>query len=73
MKGEKIHIYGRITALADVFDALSSARKYKKAWTDEEVFNYLKAESGKHFDPKLIALFFDNLQDFLDTREEFKD
>lgn len=73
LKGEDIHIYGRITALADVFDALSSARQYKKAWTDEEVFNYLRAESGKHFDPKLIALFFDNLQDFLDTREEFKD
>tara|TARA_R110001583_G_scaffold9945_4_gene46305 strand:- start:13319 stop:14494 length:1176 start_codon:yes stop_codon:yes gene_type:complete len=73
LKGEDIHIYGRITALADVFDALSSARKYKKAWTDEEVFNYLKAESGKHFDPKLITLFFDNLPTFLDTREQFKD
>jgi response regulator RpfG family c-di-GMP phosphodiesterase len=73
LKGEDIHIYGRITALADVFDALSSARKYKKAWTDEEVFNYLKSESGKHFDPKLITLFFDNLSTFLDTREQFKD
>jgi response regulator RpfG family c-di-GMP phosphodiesterase len=73
LKGEDIHIYGRITALADVFDALSNARKYKNAWKDEDVFNYLKAESGQHFDPKLITLFFDNLDVFLETREQFKD
>jgi HD-GYP domain-containing protein (c-di-GMP phosphodiesterase class II) len=73
LKGENIHIYGRITALADVFDALGSDRVYKKAWQDKDVFKLLKKESGRHFDPKLIQLFFDNLGIFLHTRDKFKD
>jgi HD-GYP domain-containing protein (c-di-GMP phosphodiesterase class II) len=50
LSGENIHIYGRITALADVFDALGSDRCYKKAWDDEKIFNLFKEEKGKHFD-----------------------
>jgi response regulator RpfG family c-di-GMP phosphodiesterase len=73
LKGENIHIYGRITAIADVFDALGSDRCYKKAWDDEKIFKLLKEESGKHFDPKLIELFFENLEDFLKVRDKFKD
>ncbi len=73
LKGEEIHIYGRITALADVFDALGSDRCYKKAWNDEKIFKLFKEERGKHFDPKLIDIFFDNLDDFLKIREQFKD
>lgn len=73
LKGEEIHIYGRITALADVFDALGSDRVYKKAWHDERIFVLFKEERGRHFDPKLIDLFFDNLEKFLAIREEFKD
>ena len=72
-KGEDIHIYGRITALADVFDALGSDRVYKKAWEDERIFNLFKEEKGKHFDPKLIDIFFNNLEYFLDIRDSFKD
>ena len=71
--GEEIHIYGRITALADVFDALGSDRVYKKAWDDERVFKLLKEERGKHFDPKLIDIFFENLEEILKVRETFKD
>ena len=71
--GEDIHIYGRITALADVFDALGSDRVYKKAWDDERIFNLFKEERGKHFDPKLIDIFFDNIDQFLQIREMFKD
>ena len=73
LKGDEIHLYGRITAVADVFDALGSDRVYKKAWRDEEIIELLKEEKGKHFDPKLIDLFFNNLEVFLETREIYKD
>ena len=73
LKGDKIHIYGRITALADVFDALGSCRCYKEAWEDEEIFEFFKEQKGKHFEPKLIDIFFDNLDAFLKIREELKD
>jgi len=73
LQGENIHIAGRITALADVFDALGSERVYKKAWEDERIFNLFKEERGKHFDPKLVDIFFENLDEFLKIREQFKD
>ena len=73
LKDEQIHIYGRITALADVFDALGSDRCYKKAWDDEKIFNLLKEERAKHFDPKLIDIFFENLDEFLKIRDTFQD
>jgi response regulator RpfG family c-di-GMP phosphodiesterase len=73
LKGEDIHIYGRITALADVFDALGSDRVYKKAWDDERIFSLFKEERGEHFDPRLIDIFFEHLDEFLAIREKFKD
>jgi len=73
LKGEEIHIYGRITALADVFDALGSSRVYKKAWDDERIFKMFKEERGEHFDPKLIDIFFENLDEFLEVRDSLKD
>ena len=73
LKGEDIHIYGRITALADVFDALGSDRVYKKAWSDEKIFKMFKEERGEHFDPKLIDIFFNHLDDFLIIRDSMKD
>ncbi len=73
LKAEEIHIYGRITALADVFDALGSHRCYKKAWEDERIFKLFKEERGKHFDPKLVDIFFEHLDEFLKIREELKD
>lgn len=71
--GEAIPIEGRITALADVYDALGSERVYKKAWKDEAIYELLRAEQGKHFDPKLIDLFFENLSDFLQIRDRYSD
>lgn len=71
--GEDIHIYGRITALADVFDALGSARVYKPAWDDEKIFALFKEERGKHFDPKLVDIFFEHLGEFLHVRNNMKD
>lgn len=73
LAAEGISIYGRITAIADVFDALGSDRCYKKAWSDEEIFQYFKDEKGKHFDPNLVELFFKNLEQFLEIREIYKD
>ena len=73
LAGEDIHIYGRITALADVFDALGSDRYYKKAWDDEKIFTLIKEERGKHFDPKLVDLFFEHLEEFLQIREKFNE
>ena len=73
LKGDKIHIYGRITAVADVFDALGSERVYKKAWADKDIFRLFENESGKHFDPILIKIFFDNLDEFLKIRDNMKD
>ena len=73
LKGEEIHIYGRITAIADVFDALGSDRCYKNAWEDEKIFELFRNERAKHFDPKLVDLFFDNIQQFKDIRNKYKD
>lgn len=71
--GEAIPIQGRITALADVFDALGSDRCYKKAWPLEKVLDFIQSERGKHFDPTLVDLFLENLETFLTIREQFKD
>jgi len=73
LSGEEIHIYGRITAVADVFDALGSERVYKKAWELEDILELFKNESGKHFEPKLIELFIDNLDIFLEIRDKYVD
>jgi len=73
LSGENIHIFGRITAVADVFDALGSERVYKKAWELEKILILFKEESGKHFDPKLVTLFLENLDIFLVIRNRFKD
>ena len=73
LSGEHIHIFGRITAIADVFDALGSDRVYKKAWNLEKILNLFKEEKGKHFDPKLVDLFLDNIDKFIRIRDKFKD
>lgn len=72
-KAEEIHIYGRITAVADVFDALGSSRCYKKAWEDEDIFKLLQEQKGKHFEPKLIDLFFKYIDKFKEIRDQYKD
>ena len=73
IRGEEIHLYGRIVGLADVFDALSSERIYKESWSDEEIFDYFRRERGGHFDPKLIDIFFEHLDEFLEIRQRFED
>jgi HD-GYP domain-containing protein (c-di-GMP phosphodiesterase class II) len=73
IKGEDIHIYGRITAIADVFDALGSERVYKKAWELDRILQLLTEERGEHFDPHLIDVFFEQLPAILQAREHYAD
>jgi len=72
-KGEDIHIFGRITAVADIFDALGSDRCYKKAWDLDDIIALLNKEKGEHFDPVLIDLFLENIDEFLVIRDTLKD
>lgn len=73
LSGDNIHIYGRITALADVFDALSCARVYKTAWPLEKIIDLIREERGKHFDPVLVDLFMENIDKFIEISNQFKD
>jgi putative two-component system response regulator len=72
-KGDDIHIFGRITAIADVFDALGSKRVYKDAWKLDKILALFKEERGKHFDPKLVDIMFENLDKFLEIRDSYQD
>ena len=65
LAGEEIPLVGRIVALADVFDALISERPYKKAYSLEESCDIIRKERGQHFDPKIVDVFFDNLDELL--------
>ena len=71
LKGKEISACGRITAVADVFDALSNDRVYKKAWPMEEVVNFMKNESGKSFEPKLIDILLENIIDIVNIKQRY--
>ena len=73
LKGDKIHIYARILAIADVFDALLSVRVYKKAWNIDDVKTLFQNEKGKHFDPKITQIFLDNFDQFIAIRDKYPD
>jgi putative two-component system response regulator len=65
LRGEDIPLEGRIVAIADVFDALTSKRPYKEAWPVEQALQALREGAGSHFDPALVALFIEHLPDML--------
>lgn len=71
LKGEDIPLTGRITAVADVFDALTSERPYKKAWSVDEAVALINKESGSHFDPALVASFCEVLPEILLCKEKY--
>ncbi|OES43473.1 HD domain-containing phosphohydrolase [Domibacillus iocasae] len=73
LKGEEIHLYARITAIADVFDALGSSRVYKKAWPLHQIVQFIDEGRGRHFDPNLANLFLDNLEIFMAIRKQYED
>jgi putative two-component system response regulator len=71
LKGEDIHIYGRIVAIADVFDALVSDRPYKKGWEVDKAVDYIKSESGKHFDPEVVKAFVKALPGIVRVKQQY--
>ncbi len=73
LAGEAIPLAARIAALADVFDALTSERPYKQAWTIEAAMAWIRDGGGRHFDPQLIGLLEDNLPAILQIRERFSE
>lgn len=70
-KGREIHPFGRVVAIADVYDALSSKRVYKEAWDDEKVLDTIREESGRQFDPDMVEAFFMALDTIKDIREKY--
>ncbi len=73
LAGEDIHIHARIVSIADVFDALSSERVYKKAFSIEKTIEIIEEGSGTHFDAELVRVFVNNLDEFLKIKEAFPD
>lgn len=72
LSGEEIPLEGRITAIADVFDALTHARPYKVAWTVEAAVAEIQAQAGRQFDPDLVNLFSHNLDLVLEARQKYQ-
>jgi len=73
LKSNDIHIYGRISAVADVFDALGSDRCYKKAWCMDKIINLFKEEHGQHFDPRLVDSLLNNIDKVIAIRDHYAD
>ncbi len=73
LKGENINIYARVVAVCDVFDAMTSDRIYRPAFTVEQAIDIMKKNREKYFDPKLFNIFISNLDEFLKIKEKFKD
>jgi response regulator RpfG family c-di-GMP phosphodiesterase len=73
LKGEQIHLYARIVAIADVFDALGTKRVYKDAWPMEKIIDYIKGQRNRQFDPVLIDWVLDNIESMKQVRELYPD
>ncbi len=70
LKGHDIHIYGRIVAIVDVFDALVHKRVYKEAWDKEKAKKYIQDNAGIQFDPKLVEIFLEHFEEFAIIEDE---
>jgi response regulator RpfG family c-di-GMP phosphodiesterase len=73
LRGEEIALVARIVALADVFDALQSRRCYKPAWTEQQVLDYLREQSGSQFDPELVRLLLEHVEQFREVTRLYPD
>ncbi len=73
LAAEDIPMVGRIVAIADVFDALTSVRPYKDAWSVDDAVAYLQQQAGRQFEPKLISLFIENLAEIVAIKEKLSD
>lgn len=71
-RGNEIHLYGRIAAIIDVFDALSSKRCYKEIWPKQDVYDFMEEKSGSMFDPLLINKLLENFDEFYDLVQRYQ-
>lgn len=71
--GEDIPLEGRITAVCDVFDALTTKRVYKNAWPIEKALEQMRSDAGRHFDPFILEVFFSNIERCLSIQKQFPD
>jgi HD-GYP domain-containing protein (c-di-GMP phosphodiesterase class II) len=72
-KGTEIPLFGRIVALADVYDALSSRRIYKEPWGEADIYAQIEKESGGHFDPELVEIFFNRYEMLRSIQQRYQD
>ncbi len=72
-KGEEIPLFGRIVAIADVYDALSSRRVYKEPWEEDQVLDVITKEAGNQFDPELVDIFLEKYSVIKSIRERYRD
>lgn len=73
LQGQNINIFARITAIADVFDALASNRVYKKEWELDKILTFFHEEKGKHFDPIVVEAFIQNVDEILRVKNQLPD
>ncbi|MBS1723291.1 MAG: HD domain-containing protein [Armatimonadetes bacterium] len=73
LKGEEIPLEGRIVAVCDVFDALTSTRSYKEAWSTDKACGFIVGFSGRHFDPKVVKAFLEGLDEIIALRYQEPD
>lgn len=73
LEGDHVPLCARIVSVADVYDALTSRRPYKKAWKPDEAFEYLRAQRGKHFDPRLVDAFLGMKEKVVEVQRDFQD
>jgi len=73
IEGDAIPLAGRIVAIADVFDALTTVRPYKRAWPVEDAVGLIEREAGKHFDPRLVLLFKQKMPQILKIKEQYEE
>jgi response regulator RpfG family c-di-GMP phosphodiesterase len=73
LAGKGIHIFGRIAAVADVFDALTHKRCYKDKWGIDKIINFFQSESGKHFDPDLVKILLSSIDEFQEINKQLPD
>jgi len=73
LEGDHIALCARVVAVADVYDALTSVRPYKKAWSSEDAFEYLRTQRRKHFDPQLVDAFLGRREEVLRIQHEWRD
>ena len=73
LSGDQIHVYGRIAAVADVYDALCSERCYKKPWPLAEVLELFREERGRQFDPDIVDAFLEHIDEFEAIRQRLAD